>query len=555
MRSRAAARSRAADREPRRARRCSARWRSAWPHAIEHAQRAGRRGRHRRRQDLRLPRADAAERRARAASAPPPRACRTSSSCATCRACATRSQLPVTVALLKGRASYLCLHRLEPGAPRRAPCPTAGRCARSPRSSSGRSRPRSGDLAELDGLDERRSVIPLVTSSRENCLGSECPEYRALPRDARRGARRWRADLVVVNHHLFFADMALRDSGVAELLPSVEVAVFDEAHQLAETGVQFLGTTLGTAQVIDFARDLLGAGLQQARGLAAVAGARGRLRPRRARAAPRRAGELRELRGARQAALGRARDAPAFVAALRARRPRRARRAAAALDHGERAGARLRPAARARRRSSPSSRPRFGEPAARRRRCAGSTCRRTRRAWSSRRSTFATRCGEQMRSGAARPGSSRRPRSATTSACRWFTEPAGLEDARMLRVGSPFDYARPRAASTCRASFPKPNEPGHADAVARAGGALRARARRPHLRADDHAARAAGRSAQQLRAAFDARRRRDRGAGAGPTAQAPADAAVPRRAARRCWSARRASGRASTCPATRCSAW
>ena len=75
------------------------------------------------------------------------------------------------------------------------------------------------------------------------------------------------ADLVVVNHHLFFADMALRDSGVAELLPSVDVAVFDEAHQLVEAGVQFLGSTLGTAQLIDFARDLLAIGLQQARGL------------------------------------------------------------------------------------------------------------------------------------------------------------------------------------------------------------------------------------------------------------------------------------------------
>jgi ATP-dependent DNA helicase DinG len=75
------------------------------------------------------------------------------------------------------------------------------------------------------------------------------------------------ADLVVVNHHLFFADMALRDSGVAELLPTVDAAVFDEAHQLVEAGVQFLGTTLGTGQAIDLGRDLLGIGLSQARGL------------------------------------------------------------------------------------------------------------------------------------------------------------------------------------------------------------------------------------------------------------------------------------------------
>ena len=70
------------------------------------------------------------------------------------------------------------------------------------------------------------------------------------------------ADLVVVNHHLFFADLSLRDSGVAELLPTVDVAVFDEAHQMVEAGVQFLGQTLGTGQVIDYSRDLLAVGLQ-----------------------------------------------------------------------------------------------------------------------------------------------------------------------------------------------------------------------------------------------------------------------------------------------------
>ena len=106
-------------------------------------------------------------------------------------------------------------------------------------------------------------MIPLVTSTRENCLGQECPQFRQCHVvKARREAML--ADIVVVNHHLFFADMSLRDSGVAELLPSVEVALFDEAHQLTEAGVQFLGTTLGTGQVIDFARDLLGAEIGRA---------------------------------------------------------------------------------------------------------------------------------------------------------------------------------------------------------------------------------------------------------------------------------------------------
>jgi ATP-dependent DNA helicase DinG len=90
-------------------------------------------------------------------------------------------------------------------------------------------------------------VIPLVTSTRDNCLGTECPSYRDCHvMRARRDAMA--ADLVVVNHHLFFADLALRDTGVAELLPTVDAAVFDEAHQLVETGVQFLGVQLGTTQ-------------------------------------------------------------------------------------------------------------------------------------------------------------------------------------------------------------------------------------------------------------------------------------------------------------------
>ena len=75
------------------------------------------------------------------------------------------------------------------------------------------------------------------------------------------------ADVVVINHHLFFADMAVRESGMAELLPSVRVVIFDEAHQLNETGIQFLGKQLGTGQLLDLARDVLAAGLQLARGL------------------------------------------------------------------------------------------------------------------------------------------------------------------------------------------------------------------------------------------------------------------------------------------------
>jgi ATP-dependent DNA helicase DinG len=174
-------------------------------------------------------------------------------------------RLPARLALLKGRASYLCLHRMKQSR-ESAVLPDRFAVRALARIEQWSTATRSGDLAELEGLDERSAVIPLVTSTRDNCLGTECPSYRDCHVvRARRDAMA--ADVVVVNHHLFFADLALRDSGVAELLPTVDAAVFDEAHQLVETGVQFLGVQLGTAQLIDFTRDLLAVGLSQARGL------------------------------------------------------------------------------------------------------------------------------------------------------------------------------------------------------------------------------------------------------------------------------------------------
>jgi ATP-dependent DNA helicase DinG len=173
--------------------------------------------------------------------------------------------LPVRTALLKGRGSYLCLHRMELA---RQDISVADR-------TSARALAkieewslvtRTGDLAELPGLDERSPMIPLVTSTRENCLGAQCPKFRSCHvNQARREALA--ADVVVINHHLFFADLAVRESGMAELLPTVRVAIFDEAHQLNETGVQFLGAHLSTGQLLDFGRDMLAAGLQLARGL------------------------------------------------------------------------------------------------------------------------------------------------------------------------------------------------------------------------------------------------------------------------------------------------
>ncbi len=173
--------------------------------------------------------------------------------------------LPIRVALLKGRSNYLCLHRMEqarhspesaqPGAQRAlAKIETWAQSTR------------TGDMAELPGLDERSSLWPLVTSTRDNCLGSSCPRYKACHVNlARKEAMA--ADVVVINHHLFFADVAVRESGVAELLPTVRVTVFDEAHQLNEIGVNFLGQQLSTVQLLELARDVLATGLQLARGL------------------------------------------------------------------------------------------------------------------------------------------------------------------------------------------------------------------------------------------------------------------------------------------------
>ncbi|HSW17362.1 MAG TPA: ATP-dependent DNA helicase [Ramlibacter sp.] len=174
--------------------------------------------------------------------------------------------LPVRMALLKGRGSYLCLHRMDI-ARQDASLPDRGAVRTLAKVEEWAQATRTGDLAELPGLDERSPVIPLVTSTRENCLGSQCPRFRACHvNNARREALA--ADVVVINHHLFFADLAVRESGMAELLPTARVAIFDEAHQLNETGVQFLGAQLGTGQLIDFSRDVLAAGLQLARGLA-----------------------------------------------------------------------------------------------------------------------------------------------------------------------------------------------------------------------------------------------------------------------------------------------
>jgi ATP-dependent DNA helicase DinG len=174
--------------------------------------------------------------------------------------------LPVRLALLKGRSSYLCTHRMEM-ARRDTQIPDRHTVHLLSRVETWSLSTRTGDLAELPGLDERSPLIPLITSNRENCLGSQCPKFKTCHVNAAR-REALGADVVVINHHLFFADMAVRETGMAELLPSVRVVIFDEAHQLNEVGVNFLGHQLGTSQLLDVTRDMLATGLQLARGLA-----------------------------------------------------------------------------------------------------------------------------------------------------------------------------------------------------------------------------------------------------------------------------------------------
>jgi ATP-dependent DNA helicase DinG len=155
--------------------------------------------------------------------------------------------------LLKGRANYLCLHRLERAR-------SEGRLAT--REDAVRLRlieqfaatTLSGDRADLAEVPEDAAVWQHATSTRENCLGQECPKYKdCFVMRARRNALA--ADVVVVNHHLFFADVALRDEGIAELLPACNTVIFDEAHQLPETARLFFGQTVSTAQLVELARD------------------------------------------------------------------------------------------------------------------------------------------------------------------------------------------------------------------------------------------------------------------------------------------------------------
>jgi ATP-dependent DNA helicase DinG len=149
---------------------------------------------------------------------------------------------PVTTALLKGRANYLCLHRLEQVTDAAALAADLNEVRK------WRHRTDSGDRAELIHVAEDSPVWPLVTSTAENCLGQNCPEYsKCHVVKARRAAQE--ADLVVVNHHLLLADLAMKEEGFVEFLPGAEAIIIDEAHQLPDLAVQFFGVALGSREL------------------------------------------------------------------------------------------------------------------------------------------------------------------------------------------------------------------------------------------------------------------------------------------------------------------
>lgn len=172
--------------------------------------------------------------------------------------------LPATVALLKGRSNYVCHYHLD-------------RLAHDERALKSRAeikqlrdiqvfaqQSKTGDKADLAQVPEDADIWNRVTSTRENCLGQECPFVReCFVLKARRQAQD--ADLVVVNHALFMADLALREEGITDLLPEVELVVFDEAHQLPDIATRFLGISISSHQFLDLARLVEAAGLAQAR--------------------------------------------------------------------------------------------------------------------------------------------------------------------------------------------------------------------------------------------------------------------------------------------------
>ncbi|MBZ0091775.1 MAG: ATP-dependent DNA helicase [Sulfuricellaceae bacterium] len=184
-------------------------------------------------------------------------------------------KVPVTVAILKGRANYICYYHLDRAA-------HEGRFMNRddahylPLIKSYVANSDSGDKGGLTSVPENAGIWGHVTSTRDNCLGQECAWHKdCFILEARK--RAMAADVVVVNHHLFFADVWLRDEGVTELLPACNTVIFDEAHQLPETASLFFGESVGGGQLLELARDATVEALTHAKDFAALPEAAGAL--------------------------------------------------------------------------------------------------------------------------------------------------------------------------------------------------------------------------------------------------------------------------------------
>lgn len=176
--------------------------------------------------------------------------------------------LPARVALLKGRSNYLCLHRLARTA-EEGRFVSRAQAGEFERIRKWAMTTRTGDIAEAAELPEESELWPHVTSTADNCLGGRCAHYDDCHVNrARREAAA--AEILVINHHLFFADLALREEGFAQLLPSADAVVFDEAHQLPGVASDFFGVTLSSHQVRHLGRDTIAEDLREASGLATL---------------------------------------------------------------------------------------------------------------------------------------------------------------------------------------------------------------------------------------------------------------------------------------------
>ncbi|EGQ9232715.1 MULTISPECIES: ATP-dependent DNA helicase [Vibrio] len=160
------------------------------------------------------------------------------------------------VALLKGRSNYLCLDRLSRQVVEshtNESDPTLLTQLVKVRAWS--SETKTGDLGDCDDLPEDSMIIPTITSTNDNCLGKECPSYTdCFVLKARK--RAMDSDIVVVNHHLFLADLAIKETGFGELIPEADVFIFDEAHQLPDIASEYFGQSVSSRQIHDLAKDI-----------------------------------------------------------------------------------------------------------------------------------------------------------------------------------------------------------------------------------------------------------------------------------------------------------